>query len=294
MVWTNYHSHTHFSDGKGTPEAFIEAAIAQGLCAYGISDHGPHPFSGDANLKETEVKDYVKTINDLKARYSEQIELYCSVEVDYIPDHMDVNKVVIKDAGFDYTICSVHHAGFFAPNEEGKIKIFSIDNSGKGLVKGIAHIHGGDTRTMVEYYYALTRQMLLTAPPDVLGHLDRIKKNNSHATFFSEKENWYRAAIEETVDMIAKTNVIVEVNTKSYYKNYTTDPDPSYWILEMLLDRKVPIHLSGDTHEPIHVKTAFEEVAARLMQIGFKKQRVFLGGTWQDIPLGERSIHFVI
>ncbi len=293
MIWTNYHSHTHFSDGKGTPEQFIEAAIQQGLKAYGISDHGPHPFSGDANLKIEEVQEYVAAIAALKKRYEGQIELYCGLEVDYIADHFDVTHDAIQQAGLDYTICSVHHAGFFKADENGKIKIFNIDNSAKGLQKGIDNIFDGNTRAMVERYYELTRAMLTTAKPDVLGHLDRIKKNNMHQPFFDEKEVWYQAAIEETVDVIAQSGVIVEVNTKSYYKEYTTEPDPSYWILEMLFERNVPIHLSGDTHEPQYVKGAFEEITERLTKIGYKKQRVLLDGVWQDIELRRSSFHVI-
>lgn len=293
MIWTNYHSHTHFSDGKGKPEEFIEAAIEQGLRAYGISDHGPHPFSGDANLKTEAVQAYVHSILKLKEQYEGKIELYCGLEVDYIPDYIDVNSNVIKQAGLDYTICSVHHAGFFEADENGSIKVFSIDNSAKGLQKGIDQIYDGDTRAMVERYYELTRKMLTTTQPDVLGHLDRIKKNNMHQPFFDEKEQWYKAAIEETVDVIAQSDVIVEVNTKSYYKNYTTEPDPSYWILEMLLDRNVPIHVSGDTHQPEYVKGAFEEVTTRLTKIGYKTQRILLNGHWQDVALQQPSLHIV-
>jgi histidinol-phosphatase (PHP family) len=282
MRWTNYHSHSHFSDGKFAPELYIESAIAQNLLAYGVSDHGPHPFSGNGNLTYEGVENYVETIYQLKAKYSDAIQLYCGMEVDYIPSYMGVSHPTIQASNLDYTICSVHHAGFY---EDGKI--FGIDNSAAGLEKGIREIYAGDVQAMVERYYELTRTMLQTDKPDILGHLDRIKKNNQHQSFFSEQSSWYREAIEATVDVIAASGVIVEVNTKSYYKSYTQEPDPSYWILEMLHQRQVPIQLSSDTHHPDDITKSFETVRDRLVQIGFRTQRIFLDGIWKEVSLIE-------
>ncbi|NJL76875.1 MAG: PHP domain-containing protein, partial [Saprospiraceae bacterium] len=155
MRWTNYHSHSHFSDGKFAPELYIEAAIAQNLTAYGISDHGPHPFSGGSNLTLEGLSAYSRHIHELKAKYSNQIQIYCGMEIDYIPFHVGVSHPSIKNTPLDYTICSVHHAGFF---EDGKI--FGVDNSAAGFEKGIQEIYNGDTRALVERYFELTRTML--------------------------------------------------------------------------------------------------------------------------------------
>lgn len=281
MKWTNYHSHTHFSDGKYDPEDYIKSAIEKGLIAYGISDHGPYKNSGNGNLQVEQIPDYNEIINQLKEKYASKIQLYRSMEVDYIPGVMDVNHEDIVNAELDYTICSVHHAGYY----EADNRYFSIDNSALGLQKGIDTLYEGNTQALIERYFELTRQMIQTAPPTVLGHIDRIKKNNMHKSFFDEKAAWYRAAVTQTLDEIEKTDVIVEVNTKSFYKNYTTEPDPSYWILEMIYERNIPIQLSSDTHHPDHITSAFEEVARHLKRIGFKQQKVFIDGEWGDIAL---------
>lgn len=281
MRWTNYHSHSHFSDGKFDPEIYIQRAIELGLPAYGISDHGPFKYSGASNLRPDQVATYVRTIRQLQEKYSDQIQVYCAMEVDYIPDVMDVQHEQIVNANLDYTICSVHHAGFY----EATQKMYSIDNSAKGLQKGIDELFDGDTRAMVEHYFALTRKMIQEAPPTILGHIDRIKKNNMHQPFFDEKESWYRAAVEATLDVIEQSAVIVEVNTKSFYKAYTTAPDPSFWIMEMIYERNIPIHLSSDTHHPDHITGAFEQVARKLKAIGFKRQRILIDSVWGDESL---------
>lgn len=281
MQWTNYHSHTHFSDGKFDPEIYIQKAIALGLPAYGISDHGPHPYQNGGNLAFDQITAYTSSIQALKEKYKDQIQLYCSMEVDYIPEVMSVKHQAILDADLDYTICSVHHAGLY----EDQQQLFSIDNSALGLQKGINELFNGDTRALIERYLELTCEMIQTAPPTILGHLDRIKKNNKDQLFFDETELWYVKAIEQTLDVLQDSDVIVEVNTKSFYKGYTEEPDPSFWILEMVYERNIPIHLSSDTHHPDCITGAFEEVARRLRRIGFTHQRILLDGVWGDVKL---------
>ncbi len=43
----DYHTHTTYSDGKGTMEESVKAAVERGLKALAITDHGPgHLFYG--------------------------------------------------------------------------------------------------------------------------------------------------------------------------------------------------------------------------------------------------------
>ena len=47
MLFADYHTHTCFSHGTGTPEENVQAALQRGLCAIAISEHGPaHMFYG--------------------------------------------------------------------------------------------------------------------------------------------------------------------------------------------------------------------------------------------------------
>jgi len=43
----------------------------------------------------------------------------------------------------------------------------------------------------------------------VVGHMDKIKMHNSAKPYFSEEDPWYRAQVEETLDLVARTGCIL-------------------------------------------------------------------------------------
>ena len=95
----NYHSHTTYSDGKKKPEEYVHAAIKNGLEAFGFSDHAPIDFQCNWTMNLENLPSYVKEINDLKNQFKDQVELYCGMEVDYIPGVISIESSYIKDAG---------------------------------------------------------------------------------------------------------------------------------------------------------------------------------------------------
>jgi len=288
MNWTNYHSHTTYSDGSDQPEVFAEAAIKAGLLAYGFADHGPNPFHPKGNVGVDKIETYTRHIRRLQDYYKDQIELYCALEVDYIPGYMHVQHEAIQQADLDYTVGSVHHVGIFS--EE---KLFGIEGSEKGFEKGRDELFGGDVRALLERYFELMREMVQTACPTIIAHMDRIKKNNFYKTYFSEDEQWYKEAVEKTLAVIAESDAIVEINTKSFYRNYTTDPDPSLWIVELLQEHNIPVHLSSDAHRPEDIVRAFDVVQQQLRKIGFQSTKVLLEGEWQDQPIVTKAQYSV-
>jgi histidinol-phosphatase (PHP family) len=55
----NLHQHTIFSDGKETPQKFVERAIELDFSKIGFSEHSPLPFPNPFSLKEENVDAYV-------------------------------------------------------------------------------------------------------------------------------------------------------------------------------------------------------------------------------------------
>jgi len=90
MLNYNLHQHTTFSDGKETPQKFVEKAINLGFSHIGFSEHSPLPFSNPFSLKEENIDDYISTIDQLKEKYADQIKIYRALE-------MDLFRVVSED-----------------------------------------------------------------------------------------------------------------------------------------------------------------------------------------------------
>ncbi|MEA4971157.1 MAG: PHP domain-containing protein [Candidatus Pelethousia sp.] len=78
MVFADYHTHTVFSHGTGTPEQNVQAAIQRGLCAVAISEHGPgHLFYGVRGAKLLALR---REVDRLAAKYAGQIEVLMGIE----------------------------------------------------------------------------------------------------------------------------------------------------------------------------------------------------------------------
>ncbi|MEK6478252.1 histidinol-phosphatase [Catalinimonas sp. 4WD22] len=288
MGFTNFHGHTHYCDGKGRAEEYAEAAIAQQMPAYGFSSHAPIPFEVAWTMKESEAEKYVAEVRNAKAQYADQLQIYTGLEVDYIPEVAGPGHERIRKLGLDYTVGSVHFVDFF-PNGHP----WEIDGKHALFLEGLERIFKGDTPKAIERYYSLIRQMVVEDPPDIVGHLDKIKMQSEEGDLFSEESSWYRDAVEETLQVIQKKGLITEVNTRGIYKKKTVDPYPSPWILERMKALDIPIMLNSDAHHPREITACFEETANLLLDIGYDHCRVLLDGKWQDVALTTKGIHYV-
>lgn len=287
MAFTNYHGHCYYCDGKEAPEQYVQEALAQQMPAYGFSSHAPLPFDIAWPMQEEASRNYVAEINRLKEQYADQIEIYAGMEVDFMPGVAGPGHERIRSVGLDYTVGSVHFVDFF-PNGHP----WEIDGLHQVFLDGLHQIFHGDTEQAVCRYYALIRQMIQENPPDILGHLDKIKIQSEEGTLFHEQSRWYQEEIEQTLDIIAGTNVIVEVNTRGLYKKKSMEPYPSYWILERMKIMDIPIMLNADAHHPREITANFTEVASRLQQIGYDHMCILLQGKWQDVPFNSRGIQY--
>ena len=92
MKWTNYHSHTHYCDGKGEPELYVKSAIQKGMYAYGFSGHSPVPFESGWNMKFEKLTTYLNEIKALKIKYNDQLKIYLGMEIDYVKDLISVDQ----------------------------------------------------------------------------------------------------------------------------------------------------------------------------------------------------------
>ncbi|MEO1053972.1 MAG: histidinol-phosphatase [Bacteroidota bacterium] len=278
MLWTNYHSHCHFCDGKFEPEEYLKRAIDKNMIAYGFSSHAPLPFDAKWCISEGDVGAYVEEVKRLRSSYADHIQVYMGMEVDFIPGVASPKaaKYVVKD--LDYTIGSIHFVDRFDNGEP-----WEVDATYQTFKRGVDEIFGGNVRKAVTRYFALTREMVETSRPDIVGHLDKIKIHNKDGQHFAEFSKWYQVEVLKTLDCIAGAGCIIEINTRGIYKGLTTKPYPSPWILEEILKRKIPVTLNSDTHHPEDIINSFGKTAYLLRELGFKCLRVLLDNQWQDV-----------
>jgi histidinol-phosphatase (PHP family) len=277
MVWTNYHSHTSYCDGSDEPEQYVLKAIKEGLPAYGFSGHAPLCFKTDWNISDADFGHYLLDVNKLKQKYASDIQIYTGLEIDFIPNIAGRYKHVLKNCNIDYFIGSIHFVDQFSDGTP-----WNIDTSKDLFIKGLKEIFSNNFRNACERFYELSWQMLDADKPDIIGHLDKIKMYNNELGFFSENVLWYKKLIDHILNKIKLSETIVEINTRGYYRYKQKDMFPSAWIIEKIIDKKIPVMLNSDAHSPHEITAGFNYAAKELHKLGLKELWTLYNNKWQS------------
>ena len=151
MIKSNWHTHTaRCGHAVGTDEEYVVKAIEAGIKRLGFSDHAPYPgvHQEGHRMNYENLEDYVDSINNLKEKYKDQIEIYIGLEVEYLEDYLDILKEYRKR--FDYLIIGQHtfefhptqiEDAYYITEKEGLLKYCEFIEKGceLGLVDCIAH-----------------------------------------------------------------------------------------------------------------------------------------------------------
>lgn len=260
----NLHTHSNFSDGKCTPEEMVEEAVRQGLKAIGFSDHSPVPFPNKFAIRQEELENYISTIHALKEKYKGVIDIYCSMEMDFIPGIINDLGSIKKKYGFDYMIGSVHLVG----NELDRL--WFIDGSKyETYDEGLDNYFGGDIKRGVRAFFAQTNNLIENEDFEILGHFDKIKMHNRDR-YFHEDEKWYQDLLSETLDLIRQRGKVVEINTRGIYKKRHNDFYPAQYLFKKMHDMGIPVIISSDAHHFSELTLGFAEAEKALAEAGYK------------------------
>ena len=279
MQLFNLHTHSNFSDGKANAEDVVIEAINQGLEVLGFSDHSPVPFENTFAIKNDNVNNYITTIKSLKEKYQDKIDIYCSMEMDFIPGIVKNFKKTKEELGLDYMIGSVHLVG------NDIERLWFIDGSKvETYDEGLNNYFNGDIKKGVKTFFYQYNELIETEEFDIVGHFDKIKMHNRDR-YFLEEDKWYRDLLMETLTLIKEKSLIVEVNTRGIYKKRSTDFYPSSWILPIMREMNIPVVISSDAHLPNELTLCFKQAEEALKTAGYKETMCFKNGTFNGIGL---------
>jgi len=265
-IVANYHCHSRFDDGHGELEEYVQAALRKGLHTLGFAGHAPVPFACDWTIPSPLLPEYLDTAHRLQNAYRDRIELLVGLEVDYIPGIIAPTAAWIRALNLDFTVGSVHFIGRLANGE-----LWGVDGPPEELERGVAESFGGDIRRAVEEYYRRLTAMVGTAPPDIIGHFDVVKKNNLGDRYFPEDTPWYRTAVSQTLEAVAASPCILEINTGGIVRGTSGALYPSEWILVECLKRGIPVMINSDAHRPDQLDGYYGEAVTILKEIGFRE-----------------------
>ncbi len=283
MIWTNYHGHCKYCDGHGEIEEYIIEAIQNKMPVIGISAHAPVPFDCFWTMKQDDLSKYFSDIEDLKAKYQGKINILTSLEVDYIPGTTGPDFPMIEALNLDYIIGSIHFVDQFENGEP-----WAIDGSFDEFNVGFNDIFKGDIKKVVKRFFELNREMIQTQQFEIIGHFDKIKMHNATKPLFDESDGWYLQELEDTLNVIAENNIIVEVNTKSFERNGLLFPGVS--LFPKMKEKNIDVTINSDAHYPNKQICGFSYVANELFRAGYRYLKEFKDGGWKNVEFDKNGI----
>ena len=260
----NFHTHSTFCDGKNEPEEMIQTAIKKGFTVLGFSSHSIYPFAETWHICPNEHRNYVEKIRKLADKYQNQIKILCGFEADFLPPYSQIRENQFKVFEPDYLIGAVHYVS----NQNGWL---TVDDSAENVQKGIQEVFKGDGKACICEYFETQRKMISAGKFNILAHPDLPRKRNGILHFFDETETWYKEQITETVRTIAKTDLVVEINTGAIARGVMDDVYPAQLFLEKLFAAKVPVCINSDCHNAPQLDTAFDRAQTIAKKIGYKE-----------------------
>ena len=266
---SNLHTHTTYCDGKNTVEENILYAIEKNFISLGFSGHSYLPFDSSSMSRENTIK-YFEDIKKFKEIYKDKIQIYSGIEADY---YSNINR----DMNIDYRIGSVH----FIKDDENNY--FSIDASKQNFENTLKHF--GNIKEVVLRYYNNVVDMINNQKPDIIGHLDLIRKYNFNKEYFTEEEDWYIKKINEVLEVIKNSNSIVEINTRKMNKDNLNTHYPNTDTIKKLLKLNIPITINTDAHSANGLDYFYYEMVEKLKTLGCTKIKMLIDNSFKDISL---------
>ena len=275
---SNLHTHTTYCDGKNTVEENIQYAIDKELISLGFSGHS-HFYIDDTSMSEENTIKYLENIKKAKDIYKNKIQVYLGIEGDY---YSNLNKDTDKEMGLDYRIGSVHYI------DDDHNSYFPIDMSRESFNETIRHFC--NIKEVIFRYYDNVIKMIETQKPDIIGHLDLVRKYNLNKEYFTEEEDWYTKKVEEVIDVIEKNGCIVEVNTKLMNKNNLNAHYPNKKTIKKLLEKNIPITINSDAHQCSNIDNCYFETIDELKKLGVKSVKMLIDNEFKDIDINKLGL----
>jgi histidinol-phosphatase (PHP family) len=136
----NYHTHTYrCGHAIGLDEEYVQEAIKTGIKRMGFSDHIFLPNFYQPRIRGSYLllDDYLDSINRLREKYKDQIDIVVGFEAEYAPTYLDYYKDLLFSKKIDYLILGQHYKEI-----NGSMYLFKtceeyVDNVIAGLKTGL-------------------------------------------------------------------------------------------------------------------------------------------------------------
>jgi histidinol-phosphatase (PHP family) len=261
------HSGAFCDHAEGKLEDIILEAIAQGFPVYGVTEHAPRveaehlyqeeiDMGWDVATLDQHFEEYARTVTALAEKYADRITVLRGFEIEVVPEdrYVEVMQGYRDRYQFDYIVGSVHWVRHF------------IMDYGEEYYQQAIKYFGGVEELAVQYYKAVGT-MVENMNPEVVGHLDVIKRNAPAGAVMDSPP--IRKAALAALEIIRDREAILDLNTAGYRKKLG-GPYPAPWLVEAARDMGIPFCFGDDSHRPSEVGADFDKARDYLMEHGVR------------------------
>lgn len=257
-ITANAHTHTTFCDGTCSAEEMVQKAIQEGFHCLGFSGHSYTWFDKSYTMSQEKEVLYRQEILRLKEVYKDQIDIVLGAEVDGLAH-------AAEKGVYDYVIGSCHH--IYSPEFD---RHYTVDYTIEELERCKNEAFGGNGMAMVKAYFEMMSDMVSKRKPDIVGHLDLIRKLNAGNRFFDETSAEYRKMAMACAKTCVEENCVIEINTGGVYRRYRNTPYPAEPILRYIAELGGKVTINSDAHDTEALNYMFSQALDLIRRCGFK------------------------
>ena len=245
MPWFSYHgghSGSFCRHAKDELSAVVETAIARGFTHYGLSEHCPRDRPQDLYPDERDLgpadlaaafQAYTAEAFALRERYRDRLQLIVGFETERLPpDGWAARMQELRaSAPFEYVIGSVHDV-------DGTYVDLTAE-----VTAALAERLGGRDALHARYFSAVA-EMVETLRPEIVGHLDLVRKFDGPGAGFSAAVQPY---IERALEAVAAHGAVLDINCGAHRRGLS----PVYPLPDILSRAQrmgIAVTLGDDSH----------------------------------------------
>lgn len=240
----NLHTHTQFCDGHAPMEDFVSEAIESGFTHLGFTPHSPISVESPVNMTRGQVQEFFDEMERLRRKYGDRINLYTSMEIDYVTVGDGPASDYFQQLPLDYRIGSVH----FIPAISNPDVMVDIDGKFPGFKERMGKYFDGDIEYVVRTFFSQMMAMVDEGGFEIVGHMDKIGFNASMYHDGIDEEPWYDKLVIDLFENIMDHHLVIEINTKAWLQRNRFYPNLKYF--GMLKRFNAPVVVNSDAHYP--------------------------------------------
>ena len=232
MIDYCYHTHTYrCGHANGKEEDYVLSAIEKGYKVIGFTDHVflPNVIQPGMRGNYEELDYYINTVNYLKEKYKDKIEIHLGFECEYGDKYLEYYHYLKKEKGIEYLILGQH--------------LFFIDDELVWLSQS------GTPEEMLEKYTNTLIEGMKTGLFTYIAHPDLFIR------FFEKITPYVEKHIRKICEAAKKYKIPLEINlgalrdggrrNKQDRLNY---PDEGFF--KIVSEYNVPVIIGIDAHDP--------------------------------------------